>query len=202
MASTTPTSELEAVNIMLSAIGETPVSSLDDPSLVDVAIAKSVLDETSISVQTQGLHCNTEIDYPLVATDDGEVLVPSNCVHIDTTGSSGSVDVVQRGSKLYDREKRSYTKFSGTLNVNMVLLLSYDELPQHVRRYVTVKAARRFQNRFMGSETLYGFSQADEAEAQIEFERQEASTEDNNILTGSYDTSKIIIRGAPRRAVR
>lgn len=202
MAIVTPTSEIEAVNVMLSAIGEAPVSSLDDPSLVDAALAQSILKETSVEIQTRGLHCNTEINFPLVPTVDGEILVPSNCARIDTTEISRDIDVVQRGNKLYDRVERSYTSFTDTIYVEMVLLFSFEELPQHVKRYITVKATRRFQARLVGSDTLAGFTATDEQEALIEFERSEAITEDSNILTDSFDTYKIISRGSPRRTVR
>ena len=200
--STTPTTELEAVNIMLASIGESPVSSLDDAQLVDVSIAKSILDETSRSLQSQGLHCNTEHEYPIVPDTDGQLNVPSNCVKIDTCGSSYDVDVVQRGTRLYDRKKFSFTTFEGTYYVDMVLLLDFNDLPEHVKRYVTVKSARRFQGRFMGSDTLGGFSERDESEAMVYFEQCEAQTEDSNMLLDNYDISKIIIRGAPRRAIR
>lgn len=198
----TPTTELEAVNIMLSAIGESPVSSLNDPSLVDVSLAKSILDETSVDIQSSGLHSNTEINYPLTPTVDGEVLVPTNCARIDTVDVSRDIDVVHRGNRLYDRDKRSYSDFTGTLYVDMVLLLDFTELPQHVRRLVTVKAARRFQARFMGSDTLYGFTADDEREAVLLFERGEKLNNDSNVLTDNIDTYKILSRGAPRRAVR
>lgn len=202
MAIVTPTSELEAVNVMLSAIGEAPVSSLDDPSLVDAALAQSILEEASVEIQTRGLHCNTEINFPLVPTVDGEIKVPTNCVRIDTTDVSRDIDVTQRGDRLYDRGERSYTSFTEKLIVDMVLLFGFKELPQHVKRYITVKAARRFQTRLVGSETLAGFTATDEQEALIEFERAEAINEDSNILTDSYDTYKIISRGSPRRAIR
>ncbi len=187
---------------MLAAIGEAPVSSLDDPSLVDAALAQSLVKETSVDIQTRGLHCNTEINFPLIPTVDGEINVPINCVRIDTTDVSRDVDVTQRGNRLYDRIEKSYTSFSEKLYVDMVLLLEFDELPQHVKRYITVKAARRFQARFLGSDTLAAFTNLDEQEALIEFERAEAINEDSNILTDSYDTYKIIARGAPRRTTR
>ena len=84
----------------------------------------------------------------------------------------------------------------------MVLLLDFNDLPEHVKRYVTVKSARRFQGRFMGSDTLGGFTEKDESEAMVYFEQCEAQTEDSNMLLDNYDVSKIIIRGAPRRAIR
>jgi hypothetical protein len=202
MALISPTSELEAVNIMLSAIGESPVSTLDNPSLVDVSLAQSILKETSIDIQSQGLHCNTELNYPLVPNDDGEIIIPTNAARIDTTETSSDVDVTQRGNRLYDRGERSYNSFTQTIRVEMVLLLEFEDLPQHVRRYATVKAARRFQARYVGSTTLGGFTELDEREALVQFERSEKITEDSNILSDNFDTYKIIARGSPRRSVR
>ena len=55
----TPTTELEAVNIMLSVIGEAPVNTITGTNSVDVSVAKNVLDETSMSVQGMGWNFNT-----------------------------------------------------------------------------------------------------------------------------------------------
>lgn len=198
----TPTSKIQAVNIMLASIGEAPVSSLDDATLADVSIAESILDETNVEIQSRGLHCNTEINYPLTPNTDGEIDLPVNCVSVDTTGQSVTTDVVQRGTRLYDRGERSFTTFSGTLFVTMVLLLEFIDLPQHVRRYITVKSARRFQNRILGSQTLSGFTQADENEALLYFEQIEAQTQDYNVLNDNFTTRKIVNRGVLRRALR
>lgn len=200
MANPTLMTELEAVNIMLGAIGESPVSSLDDPSLVDVALAKTILDETNVSVQTPGTHFNTEMDAPITADTDGFINVPINCAKIDTVGDSVDLDLVLRGTKVYDRDNRTFTfAIPTTIYVDMVLLLPFEEIPQYARRYVCVKAARRFQARVVGSDTLFGFTQRDEEEALITYEQSEAETEDNNILTDSYSVSRITYRGSGRR---
>jgi len=197
-----PTTELEAVNLMLSAIGEAPVSSLNDPSLLDASLAKEVLDQTSVSIQTRGLHCNTDLKLKLIRDAvTNQIVLPTNTAKVDSSDVSAHRDVVQRGTKLYDRENHTFV-FDENITVDIVYLLDFDDLPQHVRRYVMTKASRRFQTRFMGSETLAGFTAQDEQEALIEFERTEAQTEDSNLLTGSYDTHKIIARGAPRRTTR
>ena len=198
------TTELDAVNLMLSAIGEAPVSSLTDPSLLDASLAKEVLNQTSIALQTRGLHCNTDLNFKLTRVVSGEINLPQSpapTLKVDSTGTSATRDVVQRGTRLYDRDNHTFT-FDEDIYVDIVYLLAFDELPQHVRRYALTKASRRFQTRFMGSETLAGFTAQDEQEALIEFERTEAQTEDTNLLTGSYDTYKIIARGAPRRTTR
>jgi hypothetical protein len=202
VALTTTTTELEAVNVMLSAIGEAPVSNLNDSALIDATLAQSLINETSVELQTRGLHCNTEINFPITPNVNNEIQLPIGCVKVDTTGVSKDIDATQRGNRLYDRGERSFTSFNKTVHVDMTLLLDFDELPQHVKRYITVKAARRFQARFMGSETLAAFTAEDEREALIEFERTEAINEDSNLLTDSYDTYKIIARGTPRRTTR
>ena len=46
----TPTTELQAVNTMLSVIGEAPVNSITGTTTVDVSVAKNILNETSMSV--------------------------------------------------------------------------------------------------------------------------------------------------------
>lgn len=187
---------------MLSAIGEAPVSSLTDPSLLDASLAKEVLDQTSLSVQTAGLHCNTVLNQKLIPNAaTNEISVGTLTLKVDSTGQSAHRDVVQRGTKLFDRDNNLFT-FTESIYVDRVELIPFEDLPQHVRRYVMTKASRRFQTRFMGSEVLAGFTAQDEREALIEFERTEAQNEDRNLLTGSYDTYKIIARGAPRRTTR
>ena len=54
------TTKLEAINTMLSVIGEAPVSSFEANATGDVAIAKNILDEVLQEVQTRGWHWNTE----------------------------------------------------------------------------------------------------------------------------------------------
>ena len=41
---TSPTSKLEAVNVMMTAIGETPVNTITSATTTDVSIAITILD--------------------------------------------------------------------------------------------------------------------------------------------------------------
>ena len=60
---TKPTSmtELEAVNVLLTTIGEQPINSFWNQT-TDVTIARQVLNEVNREVQSQGWHFNTETD--------------------------------------------------------------------------------------------------------------------------------------------
>ena len=187
--------ELEAINIMLSTIGEAPISSLSaDQSTVDVGIAKSVLREVSIQVQQEGWQFNTEINWLMTpAQGNSEIEIPVNCIELDTYGPDRDVDVAMRGSRLYDRINHTY-KFEKALRVRMVLLLEFLDLPQAARFYINVRAARVFQQRVVGSELLGSFTARDEMLARASLKKLDSNNADYNILSGSWSVARILTR--------
>ncbi len=194
------TTELEAVNTMLSAIGEAPVSSLENTELEDVAVAKNILNETIVDVQTTGYNFNTEYNFKINPDTSGNINVPNNAVYCDVSnrGTTSDKDLVLRGERLYDRENQTFT-FTDAVYVDLILILPWDDLPQPARRYCTVKAARRYQNRVFGSDTLNGFTNVDENEALVVMEQADSRSEDANVLTRNYGVFKILSRNGPRR---
>lgn len=188
-----PTTELEAVNLMLSTIGEAPVNDLSDSGLGDVSAASTRLHSVSRKVQTEGWHFNTEIDYPLSPTIDGYLLVPANTLRVDTTKEYGDKDVTLRGSRLYDRKEHTYV-FTDTLKVELVVFLAFTDLPEAARNYIAIKAAREFQTSVLGSEQLESFTQDDEMEARALMLDAELETADHNMLNGSYSVANILER--------
>lgn len=195
MQTLSPTTELDAINIMLGTIGESPVSSLaGESSMVDVSMARQILREISTQVQEEGWHFNSEIAWSL--TPDavtGEITLPSNCIQIDTSGGSTTVDVAARGRRLYDRVNHTFV-FSGSLTCDMVVLLSFDECPQSARHYIAIRAARVFQQRMVGSEALGGFTEKDEIRARASLRKFDGNTADYNILSGSWSVARILQR--------
>lgn len=176
----TPSTELEAVNYMLLSIGETPVNTLDSDATEPIAmVAYRTLHQISRQVQATGLYCNSEYKYPLRRDVNGYLHVPLNTLKADATDPT--VDVVLRGRKLYNRRTHSYI-FDRDLEVNLVLFLSFEELPQVVRDYITVRAVRVFQSKVLGSDTLHSFSLQDEMEARMAMVQEEVDSGDYNIL--------------------
>ena len=55
----TRTTELEAINTILSTIGESPLNTLSGSLPVDGTMAKNVLNEINREVQSMGWHFNT-----------------------------------------------------------------------------------------------------------------------------------------------
>ncbi len=185
----TLTTKLEAVNSMLGHIGESPVNSISDTNALPVsaATAITVLDETSREVQTEGWHFNTEKDVTLTP-NSGTITLPTDALQIDTSDSS--VDIVQRGSTLFDRKSNSST-FTADLKVTLLRLLDWDYLPETARRYVTLRAARIFQARVVGSRELEALIARDEYQARARLEEADYGTSDRTIFDNFDAASRI-----------
>lgn len=192
--SSSPTSELDAVNLMLQVIGESPLSSLSDSTVVYSVTAQQILNEVSRAVQTRGWHFNIEKSFPLLPNlTTKEILVPLNCLRVDTVVPDDGVDAVHRGTRLYDRQNHTY-QFNKGLKVDMVVFLPFEELPETARYYIAVKAARVFQARTVGSDALYQFTAVDERDAHVAFKKAEGTNADHNILNDSWSVQRILQR--------
>lgn len=187
------TTELDAVNIMLGTIGESPINSIEAASGVsDAVIARQILNEVSIQVQEEGWHFNVETNFELSpAYPSKEIFVPENCIEVDAEDTR--VDLAIRGNRLYDRINHTY-EFESAIKCNIVLMLPFEELPQAARHYVTIRSARVFQQRVVGSQVLGSFTEKDEMRARMALRRYESKTADYNILTGNYSVMRVLDR--------
>ena len=181
-----PTTELEAVNIMLGTIGEAPASSLEAPERLDVADAIRVLDEVSRAVQKRGFDFNTDEDYTLVADEDGFFIVPLDALSIDP--HDPTIKAVTRGNpaKLWDKKEHTFVWTKDSLKVDIVRYFPFDELPEDVRYYIAIRAARVFQRRNMGDGEVEAFTEAEEFQAQVAMEQAHADTRESSLLNDPH----------------
>jgi hypothetical protein len=194
----TPTTELQAINIMLSVIGEAPVNSITGTTSVDVSTAKNILDETSMSIQSQGWHFNTHENYKNLALDqNNKIPLPSNCVKVDASKDFRYINVTLRNGFLYDLEKHTDV-FTSAPQVDLVLVQQFEQLPEYARQYITQKSARRFAARFLGDAQIVQLIGNDENEALMSFHQADSQQADVNILEGDSNTYSIINRPTRR----
>jgi hypothetical protein len=188
----TLSTRLEAVNTILSAAGEAPVSSLAGTT-ADAANADNILQETLVAVQSEGWHFNTEKDVPLVPASDKTITLPANTLKVDIDRYRYPNEVAQRGLRLYDRTARSYT-FTSPLSVEIVYALPWEELPEHARRYITLRAARIFHDRFIGSESAHTFTERDETQARLSLTSADLDASNTNLFTGNPQFAALLSR--------
>ena len=161
----TATTKLEAVNVMMTAIGETPVNSITSSTTTDVSIAIQILDNVNREVQSVGWSFNSEKDYVLTPNTSNEIALAANVLRVDTMGKSNNKDYVERARKLWDRANHTYTITDEKVYVDIVWFLDFTEIPEAARRYITIRASRIFQDRMLASDTLHKFHQTDEIQA-------------------------------------
>lgn len=189
---TTVTTKLEAINVMLTAIGESPVNTITSSTTTDVSIAIQILDNVSREVQSVGWHFNTDTNYLLAKNTSNQIVLPTNCLRVDNSNKDADLDLVERGRKLWDRENHTYT-ITKDIRVNITWFLEFTELPETARRYITIRAARIFQDRMLASETLHAFHQVDELSALSALKEHEGDTRDHSIFD-NYSTYRVIDR--------
>ena len=190
------TTELEAINTMLRAVGESPISDLDEPQLVTAVNAKSTLRRVSRAVQTRGWHFNTEKQFPFARDTDSKIPVGANVVRIDTDGPDRAKSVARRGKFLYDLDEHTFV-FTADVKCEVTFVLSFEDIPEAARNFITVAAAREFQASDIGQDGLqFGFDEADEFLALAVLQEFEGEHGDYNILTGNNDVYRTLQRTA------
>lgn len=184
-----PTSELAAVNRLLSAVGEAPISDLINSTRVDVALAAELLTQASIEAQAIGWKFNQEFGMEIAPSgtiswvdSDGTTTQlnvfgpPADLLRfsISETTGQGDLDLVIRPPRkfsglpqvFYDRTKNrdglDPESFS-VLYIDPIWMFPWATLPETARRYITVRAARQFIEQRVGARELSGYGDKDEA---------------------------------------
>lgn len=155
--------ELAAINDILASIGEPPVSTLEGDSNADVANARRILHKVNRQIQSQGWTFNIE---------EGVALLPdvfSNLInysedYLSVMATSGQTSYINRGGYLYDRLART-DRFYSPVQVNLIKLRGYDEMPECFRHWIVTKASRQFNSRFFGAAEVDATLQEEEQEA-------------------------------------
>jgi len=196
MTITTRTTELEAVNTILSTVGEAPLNTLTGSLPVDGTMARNVLNEINREVQSQGWHFNTHYKATLSRNASNEIPLASNVLRVELDPnkySKSSHDIVQRNNFIYNLAKNTNIFDTDFEDVTIVYLLDFADIPEQAKRYITIRSARVFHDRTLGATTLHKYSQEDEARSLIVLKQAEASTGDYTIFDnqlGAYTISR------------
>ncbi|RWP18866.1 MAG: phage tail protein [Mesorhizobium sp.] len=189
----TPLTELEAINEILATSAESPVSTLEENQVIDASLAMNTLRATSVEVQTIGWNFNTEEGVSITPDQNGEIILPRNVLKVDTSGESGSINAVQRGQRLYNKGDRTL-KFTSPVTVDWVLGLDFEDLPSTARMFITIRAARKYQDRYFGDQATHSYTLQDEQIARAAMMEEEIDSADPNMLNDSQFSIRLKTR--------
>lgn len=200
------TTLLDAVNTQLENIGEQPVDTLDNQNIQDARVAERTLLELHREGQLRGWSWNREEAYPFEKDKaTKEIVVPANVINFSVDQYRWDGRFILRGQRVYDKWNRTY-KFDDTITeicADVVWLLSWDDSPEAFNRWTTIRAARVFAARVLGSDSIVKYTSYDEQMALTELMRVELEQSKPNSLTGgpslrpfpTYEAGRGLLRG-------
>lgn len=187
--------EIEAINLMLSVIGESPVNSDEVDDNVDAVLARQILYETSKEVQAQNWHWNSMTNVKLVPDTDKHITIPDSYLQVDPIDPT--MDLIVLSGRLTDRRDGN-DEFKQPVRAHVTMELPLHECPPPAREYIKIRAARKFQDRIVGSQQLSGFNREDELRSFINLQNYDANLGDYNLMRDSWDVGRILNRnGVP-----
>ena len=169
MASTTidTETELSAVNSILGAIGQSPVTSIvkENP---EVGFIYNLLRDSNVDLQNEGWHFNTERHVEYTPDSNGKIAVGSDVLRMDTTDGwvDRTHDVVKRNGYLYDKYNHT-DDFSDhtTIKLDIVKLIAFEDIPSVFQRYIIYKASRMAATQLVANAQLVQLLQLQEQQA-------------------------------------
>lgn len=184
----TATTELEAVNALLAAIGEAAVSSLETATTVEVTQAKNLLSNVNRELQQRGWHFNTEWDVVLTRDGDNRIPLATNIMSVHQPGKLMTIRGRSGSPFVYDLDNNTFTWSGSLTNAITISLLDFVDTPQTFRNYVVTRAARIFQEEVIGQVSAEAVNRQEEIQARADFLQDEAERSGLNLGYGDYDT--------------
>lgn len=187
--------ELQAINQILSSVGQAPVTTLERTN-PDVAISYDTLIEVSREVQSEGWTFNREYSYPFTPNEKGEIFYPPNVLQLDVSIDpkyypGNQYDTVRREGKLYDRRNHTY-KFDKTLYCDVKWFFDWTDLPIPIQDYIVCRACTVAANRMIGDPEQHQVLQQKEAYMRamaLEYETQQGDY--NMLYSPRHETNYI-----------
>ena len=193
MASTTIDldTELSAVNSILGAIGQAPVTSLvyDNP---EIAFIYNLLRDANVDTQAEGWHFNTE-KHVAYAPDavTGKITIANDVLRLDVSeGWTHRIyDVIRRDGVLYDKIDHT-DDFSDitTIDLDVVKLYTFENLPIPFRRYITYRASTKAATQLVANPNLVKLLQGQEALARASIMEYECNQGNHSMFGFTENT--------------
>tara|TARA_R100001530_G_scaffold90540_1_gene62900 strand:- start:2293 stop:2946 length:654 start_codon:yes stop_codon:yes gene_type:complete len=170
MASTTidTDTELSAVNAILGAIGQSPVTTLGTSTVDDtveaydnpeVAFVYNLLRDANIDTQNEGWHFNTEkhVKYTADSTT-GKIIIGNDILKIDVSDgwTHRQFNVVKRNGYLYDKYDHTddWSDSTEGIHLDVIRLYSFENLPSVFQRYIIYRASRQAATQLVANPQL------------------------------------------------
>lgn len=186
----TPNNFLEAVNEVLSAIGAPPVLTLDTSSYsnIDVVNAQAMIQRVNREVQSRGWAFNTRLNVKLMSDLYNKRVKYLN-TYLKVVGAD--VNLVNRDNYFFDLDNQTNQFPNGLTLSTLVEAVDFDYMPEVHKKYVTCRAARLFQSRYLTSQELDAELQVAEMDASRDLLNYELEYGNYTIFGDTYISGQL-----------
>ena len=184
MATTTidTDTELSAVNSILGAIGQAPLTTLnfDNP---EVSFIFNLLRDANVDTQAEGWHFNTEKHVTFARDANGKIAIGNDILSMDLHDNQArrTFDLVRRNGFLYDKIKHTDV-FTQDLDLDIVRLYNFEDLPIVFRRYIIYRASRVAATQLVANAGLVKLLGIQEQQARAALQEYECNQADHSMF--------------------
>ena len=180
--------ELDAVNQILSSVGQTPVTTLDLQN-PEVSIVVQTLRNSTLQVLAEGFSFNREDQVKFTPDPTTkEIKYPLNVLSLDVCREVHRDDfnVVRRNGKVYDLKHHTY-EFDDPIYLDVVYVYAFEDIPPIVQRYIVASSIRQAAIKMTGDNELYRLFEQLESEARLGVIQYENDQHDYDMFGGGID---------------
>ncbi len=186
MASTTidTETELSAVNSILGAIGQSPVTTINKTN-PEVGFIYNLLRDSNVEVQNEGWHFNTERHVKYTPDSNGKIAIGADIIKMDVTDGwvKRQYDVVKRSGNLYDKYDHTDDWSDHTeILLDITKLIPFEEVPSVFQRYIVSRSSRQAATQLVANPQLVQLLQSNEAMARANCMEYECNQGNHNMF--------------------
>ena len=180
--------ELSAVNSILSALGQSSITTLNFNN-PEIQFIYNLLEETIKDVLNEGWHFNTEEHIEVSPDSNGYLNIPSSYLRYDINNAEDkTMDVVRRDGKLYDKVNHTDV-FTDNVYLDVVYLYTFVDIPSVFQRYIIAKASSRAATQLITNPNLVQLLQTQEALTRASVIEYECNQGDHSMMGFPHEST-------------
>ena len=184
--------ELSAVNNILGAIGQSPLTTLnfDNP---EVAFIYNLLRDSNVDTHAEGWHFNTEKHVKYTPDSvTGKIAIGNDILSMDVHDNHirREYNLVRRNGVLYDKQDHT-DDFStiDSIDLDVVRLYNFEDLPIVFRRFITYRASAAAATQLVANPNLVRLLTNQAALARAALQEYECNQGDHSMFGFPDDTA-------------
>ena len=182
--------ELSAVNNILGAIGQSPLTTLnfDNP---EVSFIYNLLRDANVDTQAEGWHFNTEKHVKYTPDSvTGKIPIGNDILSMDAHDNHirRQYNLVRRNGFLYDKQDHTDV-FTSDIDLDVVRLYLFEDLPIVFRRFITYRASAAAATQLVANPNLVRLLTNQAGLARAALQEYECNQGDHNMFGFPDDTA-------------